>query len=727
MWDISCAGHLSAGQGSREAAVRELEEELGLAVPPSTLEFLFSNLQEETDQGGAFINNEWNDIYLLTLAEHLPEAYYRLQEEEVAAVKYIDVDELEEKYRRRDADLVPQNTAPDKFGRFFEALRERRAARVDAAGVRAKAARYRRVELSADTSHLSDAQQEVLRHLVAAARVHDALYLRQEWEWATAFMEQCAAALRSATATDYARAVAEYALVNKGPWCVLDEDDAFTPVGPVLSLPQSDGRPPASIVAPVPRKRPAAGTLYPYGTDAVTFRTWAATLPAVERARAMGYFSVVKEGAEEQPFTVVDYSEEYGDLLAQAHDALLAAARASDSESLTAFLEARAEAFKTNDYYASDVAWLRLSSPIDVTIGPYETYIDSLCGLKASFEAVVAITDVAETDKLRAISAQLQAMEDNLPMRPEGRNPKIGASSPIRVANLIFNGGDVGGPQTLAFNLPNDERVVKEHGTAQVMLRNVSAAKFEHLLKPIAQRCLTPRDAALVDFDAFFSHTLCHELSHGIGPHSLTLPESDGGGGGTRETSVRLELQELHSALEEAKADLVGLWSMPFLVARGVLPASLLETIYPTFLAGCIRSVRFGLEEAHGKAQALAFHFLLQAGAFVEAGDDGLLAIGRTTEAEGAALAAAGGSAALVPAELAQVAAAVETACGAILDVQAAGDKDGARLLLERYGTSSEALRRALARVDGGDDPVPVDIAPVFTTADAIVGGTAAT
>src|SRR4030095_10246069 len=183
------------------------------------------------------------------------------------------------------------------------------------------------------------------------------------------------------------------------------------------------------------------------------------------------------------------------------------------------YLETRAEAFLTDDYYASDVAWMELDASIEPTIGPYEVYEDGWFNFKAAFEAFIAVRDDAETAKLAAFGAELQEIEDHLPIDPALRNPKLGALAPIRVVNVIFTAGDANqGVQTAAFNLPNDERVIREKGSKRVMLKNVQEAKFSVVLQPIAKVALAAGDQKNVAFDAFFTHILMHELMHGLGP-----------------------------------------------------------------------------------------------------------------------------------------------------------------------------------------------------------------
>src|SRR5262249_27375909 len=244
-----------------------------------------------------------------------------------------------------------------------------------------------------------------------------------------------------------------------------------------------------------------------------------------------------------------------------------------------------------------------------------------------AFEAFITIRDEAESAKLARLGAELQDIEDHLPIDPALRNPKLGALSPIRVVNVVIASGDGNrGVQTAAYNLPNDERVVQDKGSKGVMLRNMQEAKFRKVLLPIAQVALPAAGRNDVSFEAFFTHIVMHELMHGLGPHNITV--------GGRPTTVRQELKETYSALEEAKADISGLWALQYLVDRGVLGRDLARTMYTTFLASSFRSIRFGLTEAHGKGVALQLNTLVDAGAF-HANPDGTYSVvpGKVKEA----------------------------------------------------------------------------------------------
>src|SRR2546426_9051137 len=255
-------------------------------------------------------------------------------------------------------------------------------------------------------------------------------------------------------------------MINKGPWSQLDGNEPFIEGAPA---------------------RPPQANFYPDDMTKDEFNAWVNTLSPEEKEKATGYFYAIRRDANGK-LKPVPYSEEYREFLEPAAKLLREAADLTTNQTLKKFLTKRADAFLSDDYYASDVAWMDLDAPIDVTIGPYETYEDELFGYKAAFEAFITLRDEAESAKLKKFSQYLQELEDHLPLDAKYRNPKLGAASPIRVVNEVFSSGEGNsGVQTAAFNLPNDERVVKEKGSKRIMLKNVQDAKFNKILIPISR------------------------------------------------------------------------------------------------------------------------------------------------------------------------------------------------------------------------------------------------
>ena len=525
-------------------------------------------------------------------------------------------------------------------------------------------ARFAPTDISADLSALSPADRRVVAKLVEASKIIDALFLRQAWAGNDAMLLDL---VRDQSPAGRARL--HYFLINKGPWSRLDHNQPFIA-----------GAPP----------KPAGANFYPGDASKADLESWLQSLSEAERAQATGFFTVVRRANNQaaaaprgrNAFSLVPYSVEYQPELARASALLREAADLAGEPTLKRFLTARAGAFLSNDYYESDVAWMELKGAIEPTIGPYEVYEDEVFNFKAAFEAYVTVQDEAETAKLQKFAGELQEIENSLPIDPQYRTPKLGALAPIVVVNEIFAAGDGNrGVQTAAFNLPNDERVVREKGAKRVMLKNVQDAKFVKTLVPISKVVLAPADQKDVSFDAFFTHIVVHELMHGLGPHSISL--------GGRQTTVRQELKDTYSTLEEAKADISALFALQHLIDKGVLAKSLERTLYTTFLASAFRSIRFGVNEAHGRGIAIQLNYLLDQGGFV-ARPDGTFGVNPAKVKDG-----------------------VMGLTREIMTIQAQGDAAKARALGERLGVVRPAVQKALDKLAG----IPVDIEPRFPAA----------
>jgi hypothetical protein len=516
------------------------------------------------------------------------------------------------------------------------------------------AARFAPTDIRADLSSLSAADKQVLAKLVEGSKIMDALFLRQVWAGNDTVLVDL-----SESQTAEGRARLHYFLINKGPWSRLDHDEAFVPRVPA---------------------KPAGANFYPEDASKADIERWIQSLPAADKARATGFFTLVRR--QGNTFTLVPYNMEYQPELARAAKLLREAAAITKEPTLKTFLTRRADAFLSNDYYDSDVAWMELKGAVEPTIGPYEVYEDELFNYKAAFESFITVQDEAESAKLQKFGGQLQDIEDHLPIDPKYRNPKLGALAPIVVVNEIFAAGDANrGVQTAAFNLPNDERVVREKGSKRVMLKNVQDAKFSKTLVPISRIVLSPADQKNVSFDAFFTHIVVHELMHGLGPHNIAV--------GGRQTTVRQEMKEAYSFLEEAKADISGLFAIQYMIDKGVLPKSLEPTLYTTFLASTFRSIRFGINEAHGRGIAVQLNYLLDQGGFV-ARPDGTFGVNPAKVKEG-----------------------VTSLTREIMTLQAQGDYAKAIALRDRLGVVRPPVKSALDKMSS----VPVDIEPRFTTA----------
>jgi hypothetical protein len=522
-----------------------------------------------------------------------------------------------------------------------------------------KIARFAPTDLSADISALPQNERDALTHIIRAAQVMDALFLEQVWGGNETLLIDL---LRDQSALGTARL--RYFLINKGPWSRLDHNEPFIPGVP---------------------KKPEQANYYPAGATKAEVEKWMAGLNPAQKLQATGFFTTIRRGPDGR-FVAVPYSTEYQGELEMAAAHLRDAARLTKQPTLKAFLEARAAAFSSNDYYDSDVKWMELDATIEPTIGPYEVYEDEWFNYKAAFEAFVTVKDQNESAKLQKFAGSLQEIEDNLPIDPKDRNPRLGALAPIAVVNTVFSAGDANrGVQTAAFNLPNDERVIREKGSKRVMLKNNQEAKFSKVLLPISKIALAAADQPNVAFEAFFTHILMHELMHGLGPHDITV--------GARKTTVRQELKDTYSTIEEAKADVSGLFALQVLVDRGQLDKSFERTMYTTFLASSFRSMRFGINEAHGRGQAIQVNYFLDKGA-LRVNADGTFTV-----------------------EASKIRHAVTDLTRDIMTLQAAGSYAKAKAMIDTLGVLRPEVKRVLDRLTA----IPIDIAPRFTTADQLL------
>ena len=513
-----------------------------------------------------------------------------------------------------------------------------------------KVNRYTPARITADVSHLPASERAVLDRLIAAARHLDPIFDRQAFPGGPALREALA---RDSSAEGRARLA--YFDIMRGPW---DRQDHHSPFATDLPHP------------------PGAG-FYPPDLGAEAFRAWVDAHPG-DRASFEGLFTVIERGGE--GLVAVPYSRFFAAWLGPAAARLREAADLTENESLRRFLRSRADAFETDDYYQSDKDWMDLDSAVEATIGPYETYEDELLGLKASFEAFITVGDPTASARLTKYKGLLPAMEDHLPL-PDALKTRRGAESPIRVVDLVFASGDGRkSVQTLAFNLPNDERVRAEKGAKKVLLRNVIEAKFDLLLRPIAERLLDPSQLRHLSAEAFFNETLFHELSHSLGPAFV-------GGGGVE---VRLALGPTYSAIEEAKADVMGCYDVLYMIERGEMPASMHDEILVSYFAGLFRSTRFGLAEAHGRGAALQLNRLMEDGG------------ARFDPVE-----------ARFTVDLPKLEASVTALVRDICVLQHAGDRAAAEAMLARYGVVSPPMAQALGKL--GD--LPIDLYPIYPLA----------
>jgi hypothetical protein len=515
-----------------------------------------------------------------------------------------------------------------------------------------RVARFAPVTLDFDAAPLDDRQKRVLRKLVEASDHLDAIYRLQVWRG-----NADPSSVLPDDETPESAAIRDYYDLMYGPWDRISGDEPFVSgVGP----------------------KPAGAGSYPEDMTKAEFEEWIG-LNRNDAAAFTSYYTVIER--DNGGLRAIPYSQAYVEQLEAAAAALRDAADHADNASLERFLRLRAESFLTDDYFDSEIAWMRLEGNlIDPTIGPYEVYEDKLFGYKASFESFIGFKDPGASAQLAGLAARLPALERALPIPDQHKYLDRDFTSPISVIDLVYGAGETRpGVQTIAFNLPNDPRVRETEGSKKVMLRNVIRAKFETNLKPIAREVLVAEQAERIGFEPYFTRILVHELAHGLGPDYVT---------GNPDLTVNKALQEHYSALEEAKADAVGTHSLGVLVARGDYSRDFYEEVLIDHVADMFRCVRFGATEAHGLGCLTQFNYLRGAGAITYDEATGKFA-----------------------ADLDAMPGAISELAGQYLLLQATGDRDGAAAFLERYGSMSPELEAAISRLDG---VVPVDIRPSY-------------
>jgi len=503
--------------------------------------------------------------------------------------------------------------------------------------MKTRLAQYATVRLEADLSRLTARERDMLPLLREAARIMDDLFWRQAYGDKSKLM---------ASLPD--PEMRRYAEINYGPWDRLDDNRPFVPgVGP----------------------KPKGAQFYPPDMTVEEFEAAAAGQPALKDL----YTLVRRDPAGK--LRAEPYHEAYTAPLRQAAEKLRAAAALAEDDGLRRYLNARAEALVTSRYQPSDFAWLDMkTNTLDLVIGPIETYEDRLFGYKAAFEAYVLIKDKEWSARLARYAALLPGLQKQLPVPEEYKRETPGSNSDLNAYDVLFCAGDCNaGSKTIAINLPNDEEVQLRKGARRLQLKNAMQAKFDRILVPIAERLIAPAQQRHVRFDAFFSNVMFHEVAHGLG-----IKQTLGG------ESVRKAMKDLASTLEEGKADVLGLFLVEALRRRGEFTGLSRLDFFVTFLAGILRSIRFGGSSAHGVANAICFRFFGETGAISRTGD-GRYAV-----------------------EEARMAEAVNQLAGRILRLQGDGNYAEASQFVISYSDIQDYLKQDLNLLAAAQ--IPVDI-----------------
>lgn len=496
---------------------------------------------------------------------------------------------------------------------------------------------YKEVTLSVDLDHLSANQKQMLSLLIDASKIMDDLF------WKQAFPQD----KKTFLASIKDKKVRDFAEVNYGPWDRLGGDKVF--------LTQSE-------------TKAHGAEFYPKDMTKAEFEQ-------LTLANKDGLYSIISRDNEGQ-LTSIAYSEIYYDELNRAAAILEKAATLAEDKDFANYLTLRAKALRSDEYQASDLAWMDMkNNPIDVVIGPIENYEDQLYGYRAAFEAYVLIKDLSWSEKLAKYAQYLPKLQKELPVPKKYKAEVPGSDADLNAYDVIYYGGHSNaGSKTIAINLPNDEQVQLEKGTRRLQLKNAMRAKFDTIMIPITDTLIVPEQRKNVTFTGFFANTMFHEVAHGLGIKNTI----------TGKGTVRQSLKEHASALEEGKADILGLYMVRQLLEKGVITEGKLEEYYTTFMAGIFRSVRFGASSAHGKANMVRFNYFQEKGAFSR-NEQGLYSV-----------------------NMKKMTAAIDSLSKLILTLQGNGDYEGVVKLIADKGLISQDLQSDLAKLTSAN--IPVDI-----------------
>ncbi len=520
------------------------------------------------------------------------------------------------------------------------------AATAETGEAEARLARYATVRLTADMAALSEEEREIVGLLIRAARIMDELF------WYQAYGDRDALL---ASIDD--PATQRFAEINYGPWDRLDGNRPFL-----------DGV----------GEKPLGANYYPQDMTREEFEAW-------DEPGKNGQYSYVRRDAD-GALMLVPYAVEHRAQLETAAGLLREAAALSSDDAFARYLDLRADALVTGEYQASDMAWMDMKdNRLELVFGPIETYEDRLFGSRAAFEAFVLVKDLSWSERLSRFAQFLPELQRGLPVPDAYKTETPGSDADLNAYDAVYYAGDSNaGSKTIAINLPNDEQVQLEKGTRRLQLRNSMRAKFDEILVPIAGELVAEDLRDHITFNAFFSNVMFHEVAHGLGIKNTI---NDRG-------TVREALREHAGALEEAKADVLGLYMITQLFGRGEIQEGELLDHYVTFMAGLFRSVRFGASSAHGRANMIQFNFFEEQGAFAR-GEDGRYRV-----------------------DFVRMTAAVEALAARILTLQGDGDHAGVGTLLASHGVIRASLADDLARLN--DAGIPVDV--VFEQGPEVLG-----
>jgi len=500
----------------------------------------------------------------------------------------------------------------------------------------AKINEYATVKLSTDVSKLTEKEKQMIPLLIEVAKIVDDLYWQQTLGDKRTFLDSLKDSLQT-----------QFAEINYGPWERLNGNKPFIP---------GFG------------EKPAGANYYPHDMTKEEFEQW-------NGKDKTSLYTLIRRNTD-KTLQCIWYHDAYKEQITKAATLLRQAATLAEDVGLKKYLELRAQAFITDDYFASDMAWMDMkSNTIDFVVGPIENYEDQLFGYKTAYEAILIIKDKEWSTKLAKFAKFLPELQANLPVDVKYKKEKPGTDSDLNAYDLLYVSGQSNeGSKTIAINLPNDEQVQLKKGSRRLQLKNAMKAKFDNILVPISGILTDSAQRRNVNFDAFFSNVMFHEVAHGLG-----IKNTINGKGNVREA-----LKEQYSSFEEAKADILGLYMAVSLIEKGEINGTSIEDCFVTYMAGLFRSVRFGAASAHGKANMMCFNFFEDKGAFERLPN-------KTYKVN-----------------FEKIRLAMNEWASQILMIEGTGDYEGAKMYLETNGKIRETLQSDIDRLKTAD--IPVDI-----------------
>ena len=511
-------------------------------------------------------------------------------------------------------------------------------------------ARWKKVDMPFHSQGLKPREIQLVNKLVQANREIEDIYWRQSDPEALTLYES----LNSATGSQD-QMLRRFIYINGSRFDLLDENRPFVGTQPM----------------------PPGHALYPPDLARAQIEAYVAAHPEKKNEIYSGYTVVRRQGDD---LVGIPYHVAFASFLEHAANQLRQAAELSDDLQFAGFLRMRADALLSDDYFKSDLAWLELKNPkFDIIFAPYETYLDDLLGVKTSYGGAVLVRNEPESKKLELYQKYVPDMQDALPLAKEDLPSKRGLATPMEVMDAPFRAGDLNhGYQAVADNLPNDPRIHEQKGSKKIFFKNFMDARMNYVILPVAKKLMKQEQASKASAEGYLAATILHEISHGLGPAFARV--------NGQQIDIRESIGGAYSGLEEAKADVVGMLNLKWLMDHDVLPASRSEEYYASYIAGIFRTVRFGTGEAHGRAQMMEFNYLTEHQAITR------------------------DSAGKYSVDFGKMPNSIAALAKELLEIEATGHRARAEHWFKKYDTMPAGLNSALAAASS----VPVDIEPVF-------------